>query len=692
MTVAPPARIPANKVVARACGLNAQALSGKTARVFSRVFFKMKSSFRRARLSVLSLACLSVISAYAQSDSKATLAEVVVTASRFAESADALSYGVSIISAQEIAASGASSVSEAVMKILGVHGTLDTTGGNNYTLDLRGFGATASQNQVVIVDGRRLSEQDQSSVALGAIAVETIEKIEVIRGNAAVVYGEGATGGAIIVTTKAGMGVERKSSAQLGLTIGNFGLREEKASAVLRAGGLSIDVAGSDRTTDGHRENFASDSNSLSATVQWSNEWLRLGAQSGRNLLHSGTPGGLSQAQYDADPYQANAMYKTAFNQMKNESSGAFVEAYVGDWQLGLDLGERTKKYDNENAAFAPYGSTIYDVKASSANARARYETNAPSYKNALVIGLDNGDWKRISSWSGQSDAVSAATYITDDVSLLATGTRLAFGYRSEVLTKTDAGSATRLDENQSAWHFGVTQLLADGVSAYGRSGQSFRLANVDEFSYVLPGLPLKAQTSRDTEIGVRKTYASGRAELRWFRSDLNNEIGYDSAATVPGFTFPGANVNLDPTQHQGLEFELHQSLQSTLSLRLHATVQQSRFVAGPYQGNDIPLVPKQTVAIGATWVPAGGHTVDMGLSWISEQKVNFQNQCAMPGYTTLDMHYGYAVHAMELGLGVKNLADSKFYTLAVNCADSAPGGIYAEAGRQVMASIKLKF
>jgi iron complex outermembrane receptor protein len=134
------------------------------------------------------------------------------------------------------------------------------------------------------------------------------------------------------------------------------------------------------------------------------------------------------------------------------------------------------------------------------------------------------------------------------------------------------------------------------------------------------------------------------------------------------------------------------QSLRADLSLRLHAATRQSRFVSGTYAGNDIAMVPDQTLAVGVTWVPAGGHTVDLGLNWISSQKLNFQNQCSMPAYTTVDMHYAYAVKAWELGLGVKNLADSRFFTYAANCAGSVPGGIYPEAGREVMASVKVKF
>ena len=185
----------------------------------------MKSSFSRARLSVLSVALCGVFSAYGQTDVKGTLGEVVVTASRFAESADALPYGVSVITAKEIESSGASSVSEAIMKVLGVLGRLDVSGANSYGLDLRGFGQTADSNQVVIVDGHRLNEQDLTGAALGSIPIDQVQRIEVLHGSGAVLYGEGATAGVILITTKAGIGAERNNSAVLSATAGSFGLR-----------------------------------------------------------------------------------------------------------------------------------------------------------------------------------------------------------------------------------------------------------------------------------------------------------------------------------------------------------------------------------------------------------------------------------------------------------------------------------
>ena len=52
----------------------------------------------------------------------------------------------------EIKASGVTSVNDAIMKLLGVPGRVDFYGGGDYALDLRGFGTTADNNQVVIVD------------------------------------------------------------------------------------------------------------------------------------------------------------------------------------------------------------------------------------------------------------------------------------------------------------------------------------------------------------------------------------------------------------------------------------------------------------------------------------------------------------------------------------------------------------
>lgn len=640
---------------------------------------------------VLSLVLAMALPAIAQSQTSSTLTDVFVTATRFAESAAALPFGVSVITTDDIQRSGASTVNEAVMRLLGVSGRLDTSGGNNYTLDLRGFGETANSNQVIIVDGLRLNEADLSAAGLAHIPIDSVDRIEVLRGTGSVLYGEGATGGVIVVTTKAGAGVKRASSAQLYAATGSNGLQDLRASAVLASGGFSMDVAADDRHSDGHRVNFASVSRGLAVSGQWSNDWLRVGARAGQHSLDSGLPGSLTAAQYAADPGQASS--KTDFASSKKENTGAFAEAIVGDWQLAADVNQRTKK--NTSVYYgSPYG---YDVDATNYSMRVRHEGKLGLYGNVFVAGYDNGEWERVITRSSYTPigtrgaAKTSAIYLKDDLTLAPTGTRLSAGWRTESLEKTVTSSSASIDERQHAWDLGVSQPVAKDVTIYGRVGQSFRLPNVDEFSFTTPGVPLKAQISRDYELGARWKLESGRVEVRWYRNNLTNEIGYDPGGLGPYGPY-GANINFDPTRRQGLELETWHAISSSLDLRFNAALRQAKFTAGAYDGKDVALVPGKTLSVRADWRPAPGHSLDTGVNWVAEQSPDFANACTMPSHTAVDVRYAYQFRNAEFALGVANLTDEKFYTQAYGCAAGVTTSIYPEVGRTVTASLRVKF
>jgi outer membrane receptor protein involved in Fe transport len=57
---------------------------------------------------------------------------------------------------------------------------------------------------VVLVDGVRVSENEQLAARLSAIPASMIERIEIVRGGASVLWGEGASGGVINVITRRG--------------------------------------------------------------------------------------------------------------------------------------------------------------------------------------------------------------------------------------------------------------------------------------------------------------------------------------------------------------------------------------------------------------------------------------------------------------------------------------------------------
>ena len=78
-----------------------------------------------------------------------SLAPVTVTATRFAAVAADLPFGVSVLTADDIKASGATTVNDAIMRLLGVPGRLDLNGGGDYGLDLRGLSSTKSYLQAI---------------------------------------------------------------------------------------------------------------------------------------------------------------------------------------------------------------------------------------------------------------------------------------------------------------------------------------------------------------------------------------------------------------------------------------------------------------------------------------------------------------------------------------------------------------
>lgn len=616
------------------------------------------------------------------------LPPVLVTASRFVEDSATLPYGVSVLTAQDIADSGVSTVNEAVMKLLGVPGRLDLYGGGDYALDLRGFGTTSDNNQVVILDGIRINEGDLGGTRLAGIPINSVERIEVLRGSGTVLYGEGATGGVIIVTTKAGHGTARSNRASVYAAAGSDRLRDLRADATLEAGGFSLDAAANRRTTDNHRDNFRSETEGASLTGQWRNDWLRVGLRHAYDDLDTGLPGALTAAQYAADPSQTNAPNDHA--DIRNTRSGVFAEADLGsDWQLGLDAGWRDKELRSRNGAFA----YDYDVDAKNYSLRVRNRTQFASVVNAVVFGVDRNEWERavLGAFGSVGEQSSTGYYLKDDLTLSG-GTRLSAGVRTERIEKAVSSTVDRVDDRQRAWELGMLQPLSENSAVYGRVGRSFRLANVDEFSFTNPAVPLRPQTSRDTELGVRWRAAGRSAELRVYRSSLKNEIGFDPNGVGPFGPF-GANVNFDPTRRQGVELELAQALTEALNLRVNGALRRARFTEGAYDGQDVPLTPERTLSLRADWTPAPAHKLDAIVNYVSSQSPDFANVCSIPGRTTADLRYAYRWTQAEFALGVVNLTDRKYYTQAFGCtAGGETTSIYPEAGRTVAASVKVSF
>jgi len=663
------------------------ALAGLPARVILNRSFPMKHRVLRAplrRLGAIALGLAASLPGWTQTPP--TLRETVVTATRLPDTSQALPMGVSVLSAADIRASGAATVNEALMRLLGIPGRLDLFGGGEYTLDLRGFGATADSNQVVVIDGQRISEADTAGARLAVLPIDTIERIEVLRGSGAVLYGEGASGGVIVITTRAGRGTGRRNAATLYAGAGSDGLRDGRATATLAAGAFSLDASLQRRRLDGWRDNGASDTEAQSLGLQWANTWLRIGGGSAREDLDARLPGALSRADFESNPRRTNTPNDWA--RLRGAREHLFAQADLGGWELNADLGQRTRTLRSASGF-------EYDIDADTQALRARRDSRWGSAQNVLLVGHDRADWTRIvpGAFGSTGTQETRAWYVRDDLTL-AGGTRLAAGLRTERIAKTDTSATNNLQDRQSAWELGASHPLSRELTVYVRAGRSFRLAKVDEFNFTTPGVPIRPQLSQDLETGARWSQGTSRAELRAWRSRLTDEIAYDPAAIGPfsAFGFGGANVNLDPTRRQGLELDAAHRLSAALGVSAHAALRSAEFRSGPYAGREVPLVPRSSLALRADWTFAPAHRVSGGVNWVSSQYVNLDNTCSVPSYTTADLRYAYQLRQAELSLGVSNLFDRRYFTQAFACAAGQATSVYPEQGRAFTAAVRMSF
>jgi len=663
------------------------------------VLIFMKNGICRARLAALPMAAavaFSCASSFAQNtDNAIALQPVVVTATRFPELVASLPFGVSVITAAEIQASGVTTVNEAIMKLLGVSGRLDPTGGNNYTLDLRGFGETASNNQVVIVDGLRLNQPQSVVPNLAQIPIESVQRIEVIYGSGAVLYGEGATGGVIVVTTKVGAGIDQINAASTYLALGSNGLWDAALNATLVKDSFSLSLAAKQRKLDGHRDNFASLSDSVQATAQWANEWLRAGFRISRDELNSGLPGALTTQQFEANPRQTTKAQD--MGKSMTDASGVFAAVTSETWRLDFDANQQKITQQADYLDYTDHSNDYQSksgVDASNYSIRGRQSSSIRGIVNVFSLGSDVGSWTKTQS-NAQTRAASVSYFFKDEITLNQTGTRLTAGLRVDDVGRKDAANAVLFSDQPKAWELGLNQVITEGFNAFGRVGTSYRVPTFDDLGYTLPGVTLVTQTSRDQELGLRWKGATSKVEVRAYLHELNSQIGYDSLISNPTTWDPmnrGANVNFDPSQKRGVEVSLTHAINRNSNLRVNISSRESKFVAGANAGKSTPLAPEQTWSAYVDWRVLPGHTLTSGVLRVGTRYPDLANQCTMPAYTTLDFGYRYQLRDIELGLSVANATDEKYYTLAYGCVGTSVTSIYPEPGRALTASARVNF
>lgn len=528
---------------------------------------------------------------------------------------------VTVITAEQIEASGATTLQELLARAEGVT-LLDRQGfglGSDSTLNLRGIVNSSRTNALVLVDGVRQNRFTGDDVHWQSIPLHQIERVEIIRGGAGTLYGEGALAGVINILTK--QDSDRLLETDERVEIGTFGWQQYSVAARGRGGPLRYGTSYDRRLVDGYRESSAS--RSTTVTAHGGLEIVPEAVQMDVKVLHSEDttdfPGGLTLTQSEQRNEQANPLLTGIFDdEIDQVSLDLLLGPFAGStWLINGSLRQRTSD---------SVQSGLYTLTPSRGlSIRNSQEWTGQSIANVLTTGVELIDDKATTGTRGgsveESNHEGYGLYLEDTLTFwercsLVAGFRYDRSTFEEAVTAFDVSSFTFVDfvgtlhfEGKSP-KIGLTYVVLPGrLEVFSSYSRPFKAPNVDDFASRTPefsgNVSLQPQQADAYEVGGRATLGPWKLNATWFDTRIHNEILFIQG--VPGNPFIFQNQNHD-TCRVGLETAARFELPSR-GLTGYATYTfiDAKFDGGAFAGNTIPGTPEHVLnaGVGVSPLPA---------------------------------------------------------------------------------------
>lgn len=584
-------------------------------------------------------------------------ADVYVTAQRFAASIDTAPVNMTILTEEDIEKSGASDIAGVLNTEANIH-VRDLFGaGAKTSVDMGGFGATGSQNALILLNGRRLNDVDLSGANLSLIPLGSVARIEIMHGNGTVLYGDNAVGGVINIVTKTGLDSTQSSAA---ISFGSFDTKRAEMLARGKAGNSGWMLSGDARGSDGYRNNSGVEQGSLAG--EWTTQrgeslW---GARFDAAKEDLELPGRL-----DEDTYRSNPETSSTSSIEHSNQDQFGIEGFLAGQTYSGELSFRQK--DQHSQLF---GTTDATLKSLSFTPRTRRTYNAHQivagvdlYQSDLETRADFATSGSLNTSEATRDAY--AIYLSDTISF-ATHSAVQIGWRSQRVSLdvrnrdeiTSIETPMERADDLEGWDVAYRYAPSKRWNAHVRAARSFRAPVLDEiWSYFGGGISLlDPQRGDHLEIGGRMQLNPAVAvDVTLSRVDNEREIGFDQT------TF--ANVNLDPTRHDSLSIGYTNKIAQGTRVRASYVYHDASFREGANQGKTLPEVAKSQASLNVDHVLNAELTVMLGVRYVGKRYFgdDFANVGkTMDSYTWLNAGIETRDGPWKARIMVDNLLDEK--------------------------------
>ncbi|MGC8767711.1 TonB-dependent receptor [Calditerrivibrio sp.] len=552
----------------------------------------------------------------------------------------------------------------------------------NVTINIGGFvGDKAGLNNVIMVNGRRITNPDMSNPDLTLVPVDMIERVEVYLGSNSVLFGDRATGGVINIITKKPV----KNSFKVKTSGGSYGLYDAYAEGVMAKENYSFLLSGNKFGTQGYRDNSELYSGTINTEFSYFTDKLEITLNGLYTDSKYGFPGYLTLG----DIYKYGRKYtKTP------DYGGHDYESLIG-LKLSYDTGRFGKFsidsfYKDRNRDYDFWGKTEDELETFSTNLKYELTIDKNHYKNRLITGIDfeEHDLSKVSFSNDDLKRSTSSLYIFDQIDIYKL--YINVGVRYSKLN--DDYTSKKLSKDMSATAYTTTLgfNIDKNQSIYLKYDKSFRFPTTDEINE-WSGLNTKItkQESINYEMGYKWNKQSYFLSTSAYKQTSDNEI-----FTNPDwnwFSTDPANINLNTRKYI---FNLNGGYDDKkLLLKGSYNYIDSEITEKAYYGKTAPLVSKHNLkgSVGYRFNNGIGLFYDIRYYSSYYKGNDYKNvDGKMGGYAVSDAKIDFVRKNYELFLKINNILDKKYYDYVYY--SSFGNGYYPSINRNIYAGGSIKF
>jgi Fe(3+) dicitrate transport protein len=635
----------------------------------------------------------------------------------------------SVVDASELSKASVRGVDDALQRVPGIKIFDETGTGALPQISVRGLYESRSGRIQALSDGipLALAPYGQTGLSLFPVTMATVDRIDVVRGGAAVQYGPNNVGGVINFISKP-IAREWETTLQEKLTF-NAGGRQLWDTYLGTGGyltdnfGLQLDV----NTLGGEygREHSDTDVQNYRLRGQWNiddDRDLSFGIQ--RYKADVKLAGALTVKDYKDDPRQSTRPLDK-FEGDTNRVWGTYTQRLGGMGPFdSVEVSWTNFAHDSYRnfvvgLPFTPDGTAVTkqdgprDFKVWGTEPRisgtidgdtvgqtwllgARYISEDIDYK-VNRQSLATGVTAPFRDWKFDDDA--RAFYLSNAIALLDRRLTITPGVRYENARMDYSDGITGFSrENKSEeWLPGLTvgYQASDAWFVYANAQKSLRPPQVTQ---IVKEGDVGAELAWNYETGVRYTPWDGfRADFGVYRIDFDDQIVYNS--TTDRFQ------NLGSTRHQGIETEIFWTPEAIPDLDLHASYAylDAKQRNGQFKDNEVPFASRNMFTVDGRYRFAQHWTYNLDGLYVSSAYTDAANSGdenatasvgKLPAYwlwnTAIEREFKLADKSLlTASAGISNLFNREYYYRGI---DTSPWGRQPAPQRSLTLGVNYRF